>query len=201
MTLPAYAARASAGCGVGRRMPPSIFAGERERGSRVTRPEGERRGRGTRQVPRGEYPQPPVPGEAVAYVELEALPTAPKWGRSLVNMALRAWRLWPETIETTELLVSELVTNAAMVSGPGSHARLRYGDLAAVARISLTLRHLPGRVVIEVFDHDQNPPVLDDAGTDAESGRGLLLVEALSKEWGHFFPPSGGKVVYAIVST
>jgi hypothetical protein len=67
-------------------------------------------------------------------------------------------------------------------------------------RISLTLRHLPGKVVIEVFDHDPNPPILVDADTDAEGGRGLLLVEALSKEWGHFFPPAGGKIVYAVVS-
>lgn len=69
------------------------------------------------------------------------------------------------------------------------------------AQIALTLRRLPGRVVIEVYDNDPNPPVLTDGEADAESGRGLLLVQALSKEWGHFFPPSGGKTVYCVLNT
>ena len=35
--------------------------------------------------------------------------------------------------------------------------------------------------------------------TDAENGRGLMLVDALSKEWSYFFPPGGGKVVYCFL--
>jgi hypothetical protein len=54
--------------------------------------------------------------------------------------------------------------------------------------------------VIEVSDSDPRPPVITDAGTDDESGRGLMLVQALSKEWSWFFPPSGGKTVYCAIS-
>ncbi len=42
--------------------------------------------------------------------------------------------------------------------------------------------------------------MITDAETDAESGRGLMLVQALSKEWSYFFPPSGGKTVYCVIS-
>jgi hypothetical protein len=70
-----------------------------------------------------------------------------------------------------------------------------------VERISLTLRHLPGRIVVEVSDNNPSPPVVADAGTDAEDGRGLMLVQALSKEWGHFFPPAGGKTVYCVIGS
>jgi hypothetical protein len=66
-------------------------------------------------------------------------------------------------------------------------------------RISLTLRLLPGRIVIEVFDNNPVPPVLRSAGAESEGGRGLMLVDALSKEWGYFITPQGGKVVFTVV--
>jgi anti-sigma regulatory factor (Ser/Thr protein kinase) len=143
-------------------------------------------------------PERRAPGEAISYLELAALPTAPFWARCHTKAALHAWRQWPETIETAELLVSELVTNAINASGL-LMGQLRYSDLMNVERISLTLRHLPGRIVVEVSDNNPNPPVVADAGTDAEDGRGLMLVQALSKEWGHFFPPAGGKRVYCVI--
>jgi anti-sigma regulatory factor (Ser/Thr protein kinase) len=145
------------------------------------------------------YSQQQRPGEAVSYLELAALPSAPFWARSQTKIALRAWHLPPETIETAELLASELVTNAIAATGP-VRDRLTYPELIGVERISLTLRHLPGRVIIEVFDTSPNPPVLDYVDTDAESGRGLVLVQALSKEWNHFSPPSGGKVVFCVLA-
>jgi len=132
-------------------------------------------------------------GEEVSYFELAALPTAPFWARRQAKNALRAWQLQPATVETAELLVSELITNAMKVSS--THCEPLPEPGSENAQIALTLRRLPGRVVIEVFDNDPNPPLLSDSDLDAESGRGLLLVQALSKEWGHFFPPSGGKTV------
>jgi anti-sigma regulatory factor (Ser/Thr protein kinase) len=144
------------------------------------------------------YSQQLVPGQALSYLELAAQPTAPFWARCQAKTALRAWLLWPEIIETAELLVSELVTNAVTVSSPGS-GQLNWVDQENGDRISLTLRYMPGRIEIEVFDTDPNPPVLSDADTDAESGRGLMLVQALSKEWGYFSPAAGGKVVYSVI--
>lgn len=144
------------------------------------------------------FPQPPVPGEAVSYADLDALPHAPYWARRLTRFSLQAWRLWPETIQTAELLVSELVTNAVKATSTGTeHPAYSVAD---VEHISLTLRHIPGRVIAEVFDTDQWPPLLTAASTDDENGRGLMLVQALSKEWGYFFPPTGGKVVYCVLN-
>jgi hypothetical protein len=42
------------------------------------------------------------------------------------------------------------------------------------------------------------PPVRMDIGADAESGRGLLLVEAVSHGWGWYPAPDGRKVVWAL---
>jgi two-component sensor histidine kinase len=137
-------------------------------------------------------------GELISYLEMAALPTAPRLAREQTRVALRAWRLWPETIETAELLVSELVTNSVKITTPES-GYLRYEDLSHVECIAMTLRHAPGRLVIEVIDNSLTPPVLIEADVTAESGRGLMTVQALSKEWGHFFPPSGGKVVYSVI--
>ncbi len=136
-----------------------------------------------------------APGRRVSYLDLVTLPSAPFWARCQTKAVLSAWQLHPETVETARLLVSELVTNALRTAGrpPGQLAASWLDD---VQRICLTLRLLPGRVVIEVFDNDPHPPVPARASTDAESGRGLMLVDALTKEWSYFFPPSGGKVVY-----
>ena len=59
--------------------------------------------------------------------------------------------------------------------------------------------------MILVWDPSPQPPAPADPGQDAEDGRGLLLVQALSLQWGWYFPASGspgghaGKVVWAIV--
>lgn len=63
------------------------------------------------------------------------------------------------------------------------------------------------QVVIRVWDASPQPPVRMDAAEDAEHGRGLLLVEAVSKQWGWFpaQPASPradghhGKFVWAVV--
>lgn len=136
-------------------------------------------------------------GCEVSYLELVTLPSAPFWARRHTRAALHAWQLHPDTVETAELLVSELVTNTLKTGGPDHQPK---AAIYKVERVALTLRLMPGRVVIEVFDNDPNPPVMTDAAEDAESGRGLMLVQALSKEWGHHFRPSGGKTVYCILS-
>jgi hypothetical protein len=67
------------------------------------------------------------------------------------------------------------------------------------APITQTLRRQPDRLVIEISDPDPNPPVLTDAGPDDESGCGLMLVQALAKEWSYYFTPSGGKTIYCVL--
>jgi anti-sigma regulatory factor (Ser/Thr protein kinase) len=105
----------------------------------------------------------------------------------------------PETTaDAAELLVSELVTNAVRFSGDPARP-LRYSERASAGLISLSLRHFLEGLLIEVWDTDANPPVLSDADLDAENGRGLMLVDALARDWSYFFPPGGGKVVYCIL--
>ena len=57
------------------------------------------------------------------------------------------------------------------------------------------MRCHPGHIVIEISDSDPRPPILTDTGPEADSGRGLIIVQALSKEWSWFYPPAGGKTV------
>jgi hypothetical protein len=100
--------------------------------------------------------------------------------------------------DTAILLTSELVTNAVQAARLSEHEPA--GRRVAPEPIHLTLRALPGGVVIEVFDSEPGPPIPRQADPNAEHGRGLVLVKALSKEWGFDYPKSGGKVVYAVVS-
>lgn len=137
-------------------------------------------------------------GVEASCLELAALSSAPFWARCHTRATLSAWCIWPDTIHTAELLVSELVTNSIRAAGldtkPGT-----YQELASIDRVSLRLRLQPGRIVIEVTDGNSDPPVPDDADAQSECGRGLMIVQALSKEWGHFLPPSGGKTVFAVL--
>jgi hypothetical protein len=105
-----------------------------------------------------------------------------------------------EMAETAELLVSELVTNAVRFVGDPMRT-LQHSERANASLISLSMRHFREGLLIEVYDTDINPPVRYHAGEYAETGRGLMLVEALTKEWSYFFPQGGGKVVYCFLET
>ena len=130
---------------------------------------------------------------------LVALPTSPFWARRYTRSFLDSCRGMTEsTAETAGLLVSELVTNAVRFSGDPART-LRYSERANASLISLSLRHFREGLLIEVYDTDNDPPILSDADEYAENGRGLMLVDALSKEWSYFFPPGGGKVVYCFL--
>jgi anti-sigma regulatory factor (Ser/Thr protein kinase) len=130
---------------------------------------------------------------------LVTLPTSPFWARLYTRSFLDSCRgMTQSTAETAELLVSELVTNAVRFSGDPARA-LRYSERANAGLISLSLRHFPHGLLIEVYDTDSNPPIRSDPDDDAENGRGLMLVEALSKEWSYFFPAGVGKVVYCFL--
>jgi anti-sigma regulatory factor (Ser/Thr protein kinase) len=136
---------------------------------------------------------------ATGSLTLVTLPTSPFWARRYTRTFLDSCRgIGKGTTETAELLVSELVTNAVRFAGDPAHT-LRYSERASAGLISLTLRHFREGLLIEVYDTDDNPPVLSGPDDDTEGGRGLILVNALSKEWSYFFPPGGGKVVYCIL--
>jgi anti-sigma regulatory factor (Ser/Thr protein kinase) len=124
---------------------------------------------------------------------LGALSTAPGCGRAWTRQVLREWGL-DRLADDCELLVSELTTNAVQASAP-----------IAGAVIALWLASDCERAVILVWDPSPQPPAPANLGQDAEDGRGLLLVQTLSLQWGWYFlastSPGGhaGKVVWAIV--
>jgi PAS domain-containing protein len=109
------------------------------------------------------------------------LPEAALHARRFTARTLRAWGLTEDT-DTAKLIVSELVTNA-LVHTEG-HVRL-----------DLTL--LGGRLRITVSDSSPRTPVKPTVVSwQATGGRGILLVEAMSADWGTV-PVSGGKQVWS----
>jgi CheY-like chemotaxis protein len=99
--------------------------------------------------------------------------------RAFVQRTLEGWR--EDALgDTVTLLLSELVTNAVV------HA-------ASAPNVAIHL--LPDRVHVEVADADTTELHAVEASPDAESGRGLALVEALADRWGQAALPDG-KVVW-----
>ena len=94
---------------------------------------------------------------------------APALARSFVADHL-AW-LGPDQLDDALILVSELVTNA-----------VRYGR----PEIILRLRNEPPSVSVEVSDQGPRLPQVADVPPQPqdESGRGLLIVDALANRWG-----------------
>jgi anti-sigma regulatory factor (Ser/Thr protein kinase) len=130
---------------------------------------------------------------------LATLPTSPFWARRYIRKFLGSCQgIGIDTADTAELLISELVTNAVrFASGPVPAQE--YSGRVNAGIIWLSVRHFGRGLLIEVFDTDASPPVFAEAAEDAENGRGLFIVDALSKQWSYFFPPGGGKVVYCFL--
>ncbi|MEV5957995.1 ATP-binding protein [Streptomyces sp. NPDC051987] len=113
-------------------------------------------------------------------IRLSATPRGARLARHLTAEQLHTWG-WPygtDANHTATLLVAELAANAAQ------HGRARGRDF----RLRLTL-HPDLALRIEVTDArpDRRPPVPGDLpapSPESDSGRGLVLVEALSTHWG-----------------
>jgi len=129
---------------------------------------------------------------------LGALPSAVACARLHARNVMYEWNL-PSVADSVELVVSELVTNAVRAS-TGPDGRPMYRAKTGLPRVTLRLSFDRAHVLIEVWDQDPRLPVAKVAGPDDESGRGLMLVEALCERW-DCTAPSGwdGKVVRAEV--
>jgi len=123
-----------------------------------------------------------------------ALPTAPACGRGHVRLVAHEWGL-PGLADTAELLASELVTNSVQAY---ERSKLT-ADPAAVPVVRLWLASDGLCLAIHVWDACDDMPARQAAGPDAASGRGLLLVETLGKDWGAYRQASG-KVVWVLIS-
>jgi len=116
--------------------------------------------------------------DRVAGWALEPGPQAPGQARLLVRRTLARWGL-TGPVETAELLASELVTNATRYASRPIGLRLLHTDT----------------LTCECHDDNHNLPALStDAGL-SDSGRGLVLVNALADRWGANRTDSG-KVVW-----
>ncbi|MBC9729058.1 SpoIIE family protein phosphatase [Streptomyces sp. TRM68367] len=115
----------------------------------------------------------------VAVWDLPADPAVVAEARKAATRQLAEWDL-NEPAFTTELIVSELVTNAIRHStGP------------------IRLRLIRERALVcEVFDGGATAPHLRHPRTTDEGGRGLLLVSQLAQRWGTRFVPDG-KIIWA----
>ncbi|MEV8307355.1 ATP-binding protein [Streptomyces flavidovirens] len=91
-------------------------------------------------------------------------------------------------IDTATLLVAELAANAAL------HGRVR----GRSARLALALTEDAKELLIEVTDPRGDRLPAQHAPTEGESGRGLLLIEALADDWGVQPHHPGGKTVWAL---
>ncbi|KAB8159450.1 SpoIIE family protein phosphatase [Streptomyces sp. 3MP-14] len=112
--------------------------------------------------------------DAVAGWEFPAEPGSVASAREAATGALAAWGL-EDSIFATELIVSELVTNAVRFAGGPVGLRLIRGEA----------------LFCEVTDPSNTQPRMRRARSTDEGGRGLFLVAQLSSRWGSRYGPSG----------
>ena len=119
-------------------------------------------------------------------LELAPLPGAIPCARLHAVHVLHEWGL-RELASDAELIVSELMTNALTAS------------VALPERPPITLRLLASdtHLVIEAWDRSPVDFEPREAGADAEHGRGLAVVAALSDRWGAERTGYNRKVVWA----
>lgn len=134
-----------------------------------------------------------------SYLELGALNTAPSCARSHVRLITTEWDMAALT-EAAGLVITELTTNAVQASAdlPGSSYQGVWSAGQPPIRLWITSDHR--RILIQVWDASHLMPARQEPDSDAETGRGLQIVAAVSSRWGAFTPEgSGGKVVWALL--
>jgi GAF domain-containing protein len=144
-------------------------------------------------------------------LSLPASPSSPSAARAAIRPVLEQWGMQAQA-DTVELLLSELVTNAVRhAAGPAPAPRFdpdavdeldleslelalldnapftMGGDSAlnpASRHVEVVARRGSGSLWIEVYDQDVRMPRVRTAAATDEGGRGLFLVDQLSKRWG-----------------
>jgi anti-sigma regulatory factor (Ser/Thr protein kinase) len=131
-------------------------------------------------------------------LELGALPSAVACARLHAKQVI--WELGlADLAETVELIVSELVTNAQRASAGMTGSRYKGRWAPGAPPIRLWLYADRQRVLVEVWDGSNRMPEPKSVDLEAEGGRGLLLVESLTEQWGAYTPEgSSGKTVWAV---
>ncbi|MET9669634.1 ATP-binding protein [Streptomyces sp. NPDC006475] len=115
--------------------------------------------------------------------ELPGVPESVGRARSFVSSALAGWGLNDDLAVCGEVIVSELRTNVV------EHTKTPLTRVVIERRVDCSVR-------IGVSDTSTVIPCMKTAMDDAESGRGLRLVDALSSRWG-YSRNRWGKVTWA----
>jgi anti-sigma regulatory factor (Ser/Thr protein kinase) len=126
---------------------------------------------------------------------LGAVVSAPGSARAHVRAVLPGWHL-DHLTETCQVVVSELVTTAVNASTAPMGGPVYVDGRMAVVRLRL---HSDGlRVLAEVWDQAPGFPAPRRARSDTENGRGLQLVDALTRgRWGWQAVGAQAKIVWA----
>ncbi|WP_254802877.1 SpoIIE family protein phosphatase [Kitasatospora sp. SUK 42] len=111
--------------------------------------------------------------------EVTATPAAVAQARAEATRQLTEWGL-EESVFVTELVLSELVTNAIRYASGPIRVRLLYDRT----------------LICEVADTSSTAPHLRYAAAEDEGGRGLFLVAQLAERWGVRYTPEG-KTIWA----
>ncbi|NJP43186.1 SpoIIE family protein phosphatase [Streptomyces sp. PRB2-1] len=119
-----------------------------------------------------------LPEDRIARWDVPSDPAAVAAVRGAAVARLRQWGL-DELAFTTELILSELITNA-----------IRY----ATGPIDVRLL-LDRTLICEVADASSTSPHLRYAATTDEGGRGLFLVAQMAERWGTRYPKDG-KIIW-----
>jgi serine phosphatase RsbU (regulator of sigma subunit)/anti-sigma regulatory factor (Ser/Thr protein kinase) len=120
----------------------------------------------------------------LASTDLPAHALSARRARRFVLAALEALGVRAPAIEeVAELLTSEVVTNAVLHAGSG---------------VRVLVEGMPGGVRISVTDTDPQMPALRPPADQAESGRGLHLVDTLADRWGVAPAPTGKAVWFEL---
>lgn len=121
----------------------------------------------------------------INHVVLTATPSAVPVSRALVRYSLNQWN-FRELVDDAELVMSELATNAVEASDSPT----------AFIRAAICL--YDAAVVMTLWDPSFEMPDVQVADDVSEGGRGLVIVEALSADWGCARIAGGtGKIVWA----
>ncbi|MFD7707794.1 ATP-binding protein [Streptomyces sp. NPDC059786] len=108
--------------------------------------------------------------------------------RAALHAVLGGWSVCQDVLESAELVLSELVTNALRVPVPRDR------------QVGVRIARSPadGLLRLEVSDAGSGRPEVRAPGDEETGGRGLLLVEALAHRWGVEERVDGvGKTVWA----
>ena len=134
----------------------------------------------------------PEPNGLFGWCMLPAIPASVAFARAYARMAIARHGLADFfDVDAVELVMSELVSNALQ------HAY--HGKPSLDRAVHLGIIHDRVGLLVMAGDMSDEPPAPRVPTRDAEDGRGLQLIAALSATWGWEPRPGGGKVVYALM--